>query len=200
MITRLSGAIVEVTEQSLTLDVQGVGYGVHVPNAQKFSNGQSIILFVATHWNQENGPSLFGFATAFERTLFTLIVSCSGIGPKIALSILSQMTPTHFLNVIQSADESALSAINGIGPKKAEQLMVHLKHKVAKLVDQGGVVIDDSEPTSVRHNVAQVLKSLHYSKQEITAAMHYINEKHPSHTVPFDQLMRHALGFLAKQS
>lgn len=198
MITMLSGTIHDIQDQHITLDVQGVGYAVSLAKSTSYEQGQQVKLYTHMHWNQENGPTLYGFATSMERSVFLLITSCSGIGPKIGLAILSAMAPSQFLEVIQLGDEKALSAINGIGGKKAEQLIVHLKHKVAKLIDQG-VSVGDSVTLENRHNISQVLKSLNYSKQEITAAMHYLNEHYPTPTLPFDQLMRHALSFLAKK-
>jgi Holliday junction DNA helicase RuvA len=198
MITRLHGTILDCSENALTLMVQGVGYGLQVPQAQKFSVGQEIDLHTSLQWNQESGPSIFGFATILERDLFQVIISCSGIGPKIGLALLAHMTPSQFIDVVQRGDEDALSAINGIGPKKAEQLLMHLKHKVAKMIDKG-LEIPDSPAFSSRQNIAQVLKSLNYSKPEITAALNHINENYAEPAIPFDQLMRHALGYLAKR-
>ena len=100
--------------------------------------------------------------------------------------------------MVQQGNQEALSAINGIGPKKAEHLILHLKHKVIKLLEQGALEAVPGGSASQRQDIAQVLKSLNYSKQEIGAALHYLNEQYPA-AIPFDQLMRHALGFLAKQ-
>jgi Holliday junction DNA helicase RuvA len=169
-----------------------------VPQAQKFAVGQEVSLHTSLQWNQENGPSLFGFATVLERDLFQVIISCSGIGPKIGLALLAHMAPAQFIDVVQRGDEDALSAINGIGPKKAEHLLMHLKHKVAKMIDKG-LEMPESPAFSSRQDIAQVLKSLNYSKPEITAALNYLNENYGEPALPFDQLMRHALGYLAKR-
>ncbi len=88
--------------------------------------------------------------------------------------------------------------MSGIGAKKAEQIIVQLKHKVAKLVESG-VALGSSETLEKRHEISQVLKSLNYSPQEIRSAMAYVNEKYPQNTVAFDALLRHALAFLSKR-
>lgn len=199
MITRLNGLVAESSDGVLTLDVNGVGYGVQVPKTLKFQVDQKVTLHTALHWNQENGPSLYGFATPLDRTLFLLITSCSGIGPKIGLAILSAMTPAQFVEVVHAGDEKGLSTINGIGPKKAEQMIVALKHKIAKVFEEGTFVTEQGGPITARQEIAQVLKSLNYSKPEISSALQYLNEHYPSVSIPFDQLMRHVLGFLAKR-
>ena len=151
------------------------------------------------HWNQENGPTLYGFNTSLEKTVFLLITSCSGIGPKIAMALLAQLGAAPFLEAVQTANESALSAVSGIGAKKAEQIIVHLKHKVAKLVESG-INLGATPLLEERHYIGQVLKSLNYSRQEISAALNYLNDQHPTSTLAFDQLMRQALAFLSKRT
>ena len=201
MINRLNGTVIESSDNFLTLDVNGVGYGIAVARMSSYEVGKSATIHTALQWNQETGPALYGFATPSERSLFLLITSCSGIGPKIGLAILGSMTPAQFIAVVQRADQDALSAINGIGPKKAEQMIMHLKHKVTKLVDSNALDLpgEPSGASTARQEIAQVLKSLNYSKQEISGALHYLNENYKAPNMPFDQLMRHALGFLAKR-
>lgn len=198
MINSFSGVIKEVNESQVTIDVGGVGYGVQVPRAS-FTIGQKVDLLVHMHWNQENGPSLFGFNNALEKTVFLMITSCSGLGPKLAMAVLAQLGAAEFLEAVQSASEDALSNVSGIGAKKAEQIIVQLKHKVTKLVESGAN-LGTSVTLEKRHEISQVLKSLNYSRPEITAAMSYLNEQYPSNTVAFDQLVRHALAYLAKRT
>ena len=191
MINRLHGTVIESSENHLTLDVNGVGYGIAIARTAHYDIGATATIHTALQWNQDTGPALYGFATANERSLFLLITSCSGIGPKIGLAILAGMTPAQFIDVVQRADEDALSAINGIGPKKAEQMIVHLKHKVAKLLETNAIDLSD-DPSSVpsaRQEIAQVLKSLNYSKQEISGALQYLNDNYKAPNMPFDQLM-----------
>ena len=86
------------------------------------------------HWNQDNGPTLYGFNSILEKTVFLLIISCSGIGPKIGLAVLHHLEPATFVQAIIEENIKVLSSISGIGAKKAEQICVALKHKVAKLL------------------------------------------------------------------
>ena len=199
MINSLSGIIKEINESILTIDVQGVGFGLQVPQPSLYQVGQKADLLVHMHWNQENGPSLFGFNSALEKTVFLMITSCSGLGPKLAMAVLAQLGASEFLEAVQTANEDALSAVSGIGAKKAEQIIVQLKHKVAKLIESGAN-IGTSATLEKRHEISQVLKSLNYSPQEVRAAMNYLNDQYPQNSVAFDQLVRNALAFLAKRN
>lgn len=199
MITSLSGIIKDCNETVLTVEVNGVGYALQVPQPSLFPIGQQSHILVHMHWNSENGPSLFGFANQLERSVFLMITSCSGLGPKLAMAVLAQLGASEFLEAVQAANEDALSNVSGIGAKKAEQIIVQLKHKVAKLVESGAA-LGSSETLEKRHEISQVLKSLNYSPQEIRAAMNYVNDKYPQNSVAFDALLRHALAFLAKRA
>jgi len=197
MINTLSGLVVAIDEASITLETNQIGFVLGVTNPQNYEIGKQVILYTYLHWNQEHGPSLFGFATEQEKKIFLLIISCSGIGPKIGLALVAQMSPSAFIAAINQGNQTALSAVNGIGAKKAEQIIVQLKHKIAKLVLSREFEQVSTQPQ--RYQITEVLKSLNYSKNEIGAAMNYLNEHCPDISLPFDQLMRTALSFLAKK-
>lgn len=200
MIDFLSGTIKQVTDKTVTLLVSGLGFSCNVPQAQKLKTNSKAELYTYLHWNQEKGPSLYGFHTELERTTFLLIIDCPKIGPSIALSILSQIEAPQFLEIITSQNEAALNAINGIGAKKAEQLVMQLKHKVSKLISTGAVQADTQQDFVQWQNVSDVLTSLNYSKQEITGAMKYLGEQYRDQNYSLDQLIRAALGYLSKPS
>lgn len=198
MINYLVGKIQRVGEKSLTLLVNGLGFEIFAPQAQNFRENSDANLHTYMHWNQEKGPTLYGFQDELEKTIFLLIISCSKIGPSIAMSILSQMTSSEFIQIISQQDEKALSKINGIGVKKAEQIIVQLKHKIAKLISSGELKTEDSQQDFTHwQNVNEVLESLNYSKPEITKTMKYLTEKHGGQNIQLDQLIRSALSFLS---
>ncbi len=149
MLTYITGTVKDIKEKSLVLEVGNFGLSLQVPQAQKIAKDTQATLHTYLHWNQENGPSLFGFQTLLERQVFLLIIECPKIGPSIALSVLSQLTAGQFLECITSQDDKQLSKVNGIGAKKAEQLIVQLKHKVQKLISSGGVVVESTEAVSL---------------------------------------------------
>ncbi len=198
MIETLSGIVTRLKDNALVLNVHGVGFTVAVPHSTAFQLNQEVTLITYLHWNQENGPSLFGFTTELERAIFSMVIDCSGIGPKIALAILADLGPERFVAAVHAGDEKELSSVNGIGPKKAEQMLVQLRHKVAKLVKSG--VTFNAAPMAQWQDIIQVLESLNYSKPEINDTMKHLRDKYAGSEYSFDQLVRHALSFLAKKS
>lgn len=133
MITFLHGKLVEALPTQVTVDVQGVGYEVLIP-LSSFDKlpppGQDVKLL--THLAvREDAHTLYGFMTASERELFRLLVNTvSGIGPKLALNILSGMNTTAFRGAVATSDVKALSQISGVGRKTAERIVVELKDKI----------------------------------------------------------------------
>ncbi|MCA9770177.1 Holliday junction branch migration protein RuvA [Candidatus Dependentiae bacterium] len=199
MINHISGTITAITQDSIILTSGPIGFSLYVANSAFFKINQKITIQVYMYWHQENGPSFFGFTKPAERHLFVLIISCSGIGPRIALSILSHMSPSEFVEAIQTANERALSAVNGIGTKKAEHIIVQLKHKISQLIEEGVDLGAQGESVQQRNQLVDVLKSLNYSRSEINNTLTHLNEQYNDPTLPFDKLMRHALAFLAKK-
>lgn len=133
MITFLHGKLVEALPTQVTVDVNGVGYETLIP-LSSFDKlpmpGQEIRLL--THLAvREDAHTLYGFMTAAERELFRLLINTvSGIGPKIALNILSGISVTAFRGAVANGDIKALSQISGVGKKTAERIIVELKDKI----------------------------------------------------------------------
>jgi Holliday junction DNA helicase RuvA len=190
------GPIITIENESGSM-----GYAVCVPQPHFFVQGSEVLVYTYMHWNQEQGPSLFGFLSELEKTVFLLIISCSGIGPKIALALLSELTPVQFLEAIQEGNVKALSAVSGIGPKKAEQIILYLKDKVAKTIQNHNLVGTNQESQTLAewNNISQVLQSLNYSKGEIEAAMRHVGKECAGKHLAFEELLRKALSFLSKK-
>lgn len=199
MISYLEGSIKSVDGSILVIKAGSIGYAVQVPVAAQFIAGDSVELHIQMHWHQENGPQLFGFDSELAKQIFNLVISCSGLGPKIALALLADLGPERFLDAIGSGDERALSSVTGIGAKKAEQMIVQLKHKVSKLLESG-IKIEGAHVAQRWQTISEVLTSLNYSKQEISGAIRYLSENSTNTQASFDQLMRNALSFLAKRT
>jgi Holliday junction DNA helicase RuvA len=198
MINTITGKIVAHNDGATTINVAGIGFAVGVPTSMKVAVGQDMTMHIHMHWNQENGPSLYGFANEMDKTVFLLIISCSGIGPKIAMAALAQLGGAGFVAAVQEGNDKMLSKISGIGAKKAEQMIVQLKHKVAKLLSSG-VEFEGAEHIAELHNVTEVLQSLNYSRKEIDAAVNWLQDQNKGTVVPFDKMVRQALSFLAKK-
>lgn len=197
MITALSGTITSIQQDSLDINVQGVQYQLAVPTSHAFIALQSTTIITYLHWNQENGPQLYGFCSVAQRHLFILLISCNGIGPRVALAILSELSISEFLEAVQTNNDQTISKVNGIGRKKAEQLIVQLKHKINTFIEQ--FPDTSSSGSAALHTVGQALESLNYSKQEVSRAIHHIRSLSPTTTASFDILMKQALMFLSKQ-
>ncbi|MFC1894436.1 Holliday junction branch migration protein RuvA [Candidatus Dependentiae bacterium] len=197
MISCLSGKIKEIKEKSVIIFVNGLGFELQTPNTKNLIKEKNIEMHTYLHWNQEKGPSLYGFIEELEKKVFLLIIGCPKIGPGIAIKILSQINASKFIEIISSQNQDALSSINGIGPKKAEQIIMFLKNKVSKLITSGELNANTQQDFVQWQNVNDVLISLNYSKPEIAKTMQYLTEKHSGQNIPLDQLIRSALGYLS---
>lgn len=198
MIDYLIGTVKGIKEQSITVFVNGVGFNVFTPKVTNIENNKPVELYSYMHWNAENGPSLYGFKEELERTVFLMIIDCPKIGPKIALSVLQQMSANEFLEVISTQDEKLLSSVNGIGEKKAENIIMQLKHKVSKLIASGDIKPAAESDFAQFQTLNDALTTLGYNKQEITKAIQKLTKETAGESLKFDQLMRRALAFLSK--
>jgi holliday junction DNA helicase RuvA len=199
MISYLTGTVKYIQEHTAVIEVGTIGVFVSIPENTAIRIDECVTLYTHFHWNQETGPALFGFKSELDRAVFLLIIGCSGVGPKLGLAILSQLGSAAFIEAIQVGDERALAKVSGIGAKKAEQIIVHLKHKVNKLLEVH-TDLKQGARADQWHLITQVLESLHYSRSEVGTALRYLHEQYSSQQLPFDQLVRHALSFLAKKA
>lgn len=169
MIGRLAGTVIEKTPPLILLDVSGVGYEVSVPMST-FCNlpaeGGKVVLL--THLIvREDAHLLFGFATAGERNVFRALLKVSGIGPRIALAILSGMKAEDVVAAVENQQSSLLTRIPGIGKKTAERLVLELKGKLLGLVPTGL----QTATSSTTNDVLSALIALGYSEKEAQAAV-----------------------------
>jgi len=134
MIAFLQGKLAEATPTRVVVDCHGVGYQIFIPvsSYDKLPHaGEDVKLLTYHHVNAQDGTQqLFGFATPAEREMFLLLISISGIGPKLACNILSSASVAGLRNAIAAGDTKTLSSLRGIGKKTAERLVVELKDKV----------------------------------------------------------------------
>src|ERR671916_1840799 len=135
MIAQLSGTLSAKHATSVIVDVGGVGYEVTIPVSTFYDLGEpnsSIKLRIYTHV-REDALQLFGFRTARERELFTLLISVSGIGPKSGIAMLSGMNADEIITAIRTNNLARLTSIPGVGKKTAERLVLDLRDKMAAL-------------------------------------------------------------------
>lgn len=196
MINYISGIVKDIEPQLIVLDKFGFNFLISVPNEAFYCINQETSLNIYFHWNQETGPQLFGFQSKLERDLFILIISCSGIGPKLGLSILAQISAIDFINSIIIEDKNILNSINGLGSKKIDLLILQLKNKVNKL---SLINIDNKVLFSRIKELTDVLSSLNYSKQEISVTLDFLKSDKDFGLLTFDQLLKKALSNLVKK-
>lgn len=134
MIAQLRGRISEKHPNRIVVDVNGVGYDVAVPLSTFYGLGEpgtEIALRIHTHV-REDALSLFGFATPLEQQLFERLIGVSGIGPKVALSVLSGIEPAELIRAVERPDIARLTAIPGVGKKTAERIVLELKDRLPR--------------------------------------------------------------------
>ena len=173
MIGRLSGRLVAKQAAELLLDVQGVGYEVMVPLSlltQLPELGEPLILH--THLQvREDAHQLYGFAQTKERQLFRLLIKVNGVGPKLALAVLSAMQVDHFVSLVEQQDVSALVRLPGVGKKTAERLVIEMRDRLkgwsseTKVTGSSASVVAEPQ-VSAEQDAQAALVSLGYSTAE----------------------------------
>ncbi len=134
MIERLVGTCAHKSPLGIVLDIQGVGYGVEMtePTLARLQLGQPLTVWVYTHVREE-ALRLFGFLTYDERQLFALLLTVSGVGPKLGIGILSQVDSATLLDAVERDDSEVLEAVPGIGARQSKKIILELKPKIPKL-------------------------------------------------------------------
>ena len=165
MIARLSGKVLEKHPNRVIVDVSGVGYDVQVPLSTFYGCGDpgaAIALRIHTHV-REDQLALYGFATELELVMFEKLIAVSGIGPKLALSVLSGIEPRDLAGAILRNDIARLTAIPGVGKKTAERICVELRDRLPKTID----ATPASPGDSLREDLVSALANLGYHRQAI---------------------------------
>jgi Holliday junction DNA helicase RuvA len=138
MIGRLTGRLATKAPDQILLDVSGVGYLVHIPLSTFYELPEvekPASLWIHTHV-REDALSLFGFLTERERSLFLLLLGVAGIGPKVALTVLSGIPPSELVAALRNQDVRRLVAVPGVGKKTAERMVLELSEKVAAFAEE----------------------------------------------------------------
>jgi Holliday junction DNA helicase RuvA len=199
MISHLRGRLLEKQPNRVIVDVNGVGYDVHVPLSTFYDMtepGAEIALRVHTHV-REDALVLYGFATVLELRIFERLISVSGIGPKLALAVLSGIEPSELVSAIRTANVARLTGIPGIGKKTAERIGLELKDKMATLLT-AEVAASPAAATSetLRTDVLSALMNLGYHRPLAERAVDSALQLDTGSS--FESVLRHALRELAK--
>lgn len=199
MIARLQGILVEAPlSQEVVIDVNGVGYEVLLPNSS-FSNlpriGEKVTLLIHTVV-REDAILLFGFLSQAEKDLFKILINVSGVGGKLANSILGSMSVESFCTAIQTKNSALLSKIPGIGKRTAERLVVELAGKL----DGFDIAISEigDKDHELFNDTMQALSQLGFKKEHCHTILKELIAEHSSENLTVENLLRYALGRVSK--
>lgn len=193
MIAHLRGRLISKHPNQAIVEAGGVGYDVHItiPTFSELpANGAEVALFIHTHV-REDALALFGFLRAEEKQLFEKLISVSGIGPKLAVTILSGMPTDALVAAIRGNNIAALTRIPGIGKKTAERMVLELRDKLESF----GVPAAAATVTPVEEDVISALVNLGYQRSLAERALAKLGNTSGE---TFDALFRKAMAALAK--
>jgi Holliday junction DNA helicase RuvA len=194
MIARLRGTLVEKTPGRIIVEVGGVGYEVQVPLTTFYplgNAGSDVVLRVHTHV-REDVIALYGFATPLEHDLFERLIAINGIGPKLALAVLSGIEPLDLIAAIRRQDVARLTAIPGIGRKTAERIGLELKDRLPAVVETMGRAQPEPSPEDhLRSDLLSALTNLGYQRAPAEKAIDKVLEDAPD--AGFEQTLRNVL-------
>jgi Holliday junction DNA helicase RuvA len=195
VIAFLSGTLLHKDVQRLVVNVAGVGYEVHVPLSTLYVVGEAgapVDVHVHTHV-REDALLLFGFATTAELTLFERLIGISGVGPKLALAVLSGIEPGDLVRAIRQADLARLTAIPGVGKKTAERIVIELRDRLppALTPDTAAGAGDD-----IRVDVLSALNNLGYQRPAAEKALDRVLARTADRA--FEPVLREVLRELAR--
>jgi Holliday junction DNA helicase RuvA len=194
VIARLKGTLVEKTPTRLIIDVAGVGYDVLVPLSTFYGIGEAganVTLRVHTHV-REDVIALYGFGSAIEQDLFERLIGISGIGPKLALAVLSGIDAGELVRAIRSQDVARLTKIPGIGTKTAERIGLELKDRLPAALQPAGATAAPAGPgDQLRDDLLSALTNLGYPRAAAEKAIDAALKKTPD--APFEQQLRDIL-------
>jgi Holliday junction DNA helicase RuvA len=198
MIAFLRGRVLEKHPNRIVIDVNGVGYELYVPLSTYYDvgdGGTEIGLRVHTHV-REDALQLYGFLTALEQQLFERLIAISGIGPKLAVAVLSGIDSTDLVSSIQRADVARLTRIPGIGKKTAERIVLELKDRLADVAPPAASDASARVVDHVRDDLVSALENLGYHRPLAERAVDAVRARDGG--APFEDALKGALRELMR--
>jgi len=195
MIAFIEGEVISLSQTSAVIKVSGLGYKVTLckEDLLSLSVGQKIELFVHTNV-REDALELYGFKTNAQKELFLLLISISGVGPKLGINIASYFPQNELVGAILEKDIAKLSSIPGIGKKTAERISLELKDKVTKLEFQPTGPVVGEVPLLI--SLQQAIRNLGFSKDQFNKAIMSIDE-HELSNLSLEDLIKKTLSTLS---
>jgi len=181
MIAQLRGTIVHTDTQLIIIDVQGVGYAVHVSGRSQgqLSAMAGDVTLLTEMQVREDSMTLFGFIDAAERDAFRLLITVQGVGAKAAMAILSVLDPNALTEAIVAGDKAMVARADGVGPKIAQRVVNELSEKIGKIPSLGGLPMGanlagaapDSADAAIQQDALSALVNLGYGRSEAHSAV-----------------------------
>ncbi len=192
MIAYLTGTCIAQWKNVLVVQVGGIGYAVHVPDTSAFPDN-TVSLWIHSHWSQDQGTTLYGFASQAELQAFSLMLEAQGVGPRVALQCLNTLSASSLVAALMHEDTKTLSSVPGIGEQKAKKIAFHLRDKAREVSQR--IDIPDTAHVQTVQDVRAALLSLGYNQREIEQAVSAVDVTPEER---FDTLLRKALSQLAQ--
>jgi len=206
MFAKLRGKIDRIQDNQIILDVNGVGYLVTSTNStiSEISEAKGEVSLLIETVVREDSINLYGFATESEKTWFNLLLNkVSGVGPKMAINVLSCVTPQELILAISSKDKNIFKKGSGIGPKIAERIITELKDSVGKMAGSGDNIIQianskstGSKQNSISDDAVSALEKLGFARFEAYSCVNKLTAQNPEITL--QEIIKQGLKELSK--
>lgn len=198
MIAQIRGVLLQKHPGSVIVEAGGIGYQLYISLSTFYELrevGETVLLHAHTHV-REDAFQLFGFSTPLERELFRILIGVSGIGPKLAMNILSGISPPELLRSLEGRDVDRLLSVPGIGHKTAERMLLDLQEKAKKIKSHWALPEREKPPVDdMAEDVISALVNLGYKKNQAEKAVQSTIQKNPEASL--EQALKESLKALA---
>jgi Holliday junction DNA helicase RuvA len=200
MISYLKGILAKKSPTEIIVDVGGVGYSVNISLStyEQLSEINSEVYILTHHHIREDAQVLYGFSGDNERDIFRMLIGVSGIGPKMAQTILSGIRPDELIRTISAGAISSLTAVPGVGKKTAERLILELKDKVGKIEGSDKIIDLPNTSSSIRAEALTALVSLGFSRDKAEQSLRGVLNNAGIKNLSVEELIKRALQYTGK--
>jgi Holliday junction DNA helicase RuvA len=201
MIASINGTLTFKSPGHITVEVSGVGYRIFIPLSTFYElsdEGTMVRLHIYTAV-REDAIHLFGFCTSEEKQLFEVLLTVNGIGPRLALGLLSGITPRDFIGAVFTEDRTTLTRIPGVGKKMAERIILELRDKLVRLdaAAAGGAIKDKARPMdALRDDALSALVNLGYKKSTAKSILDRVFDDSPD-VISLEEALKKALQMMS---
>ncbi|MFA5832788.1 MAG: Holliday junction branch migration protein RuvA [Bacteroidota bacterium] len=200
MISYLKGIVTKKSPTEIIIEVMGVGYAVNISLStyEQLTEVNTEVTILTHHHIREDAQVLYGFSSDGEREMFRMLISVSGIGPRMAQTILSGIRPDELARTITTSAISTLTAIPGVGKKTAERLVLELKDKVAKIEGSDKIIDFPNTGASTRSEALTALMSLGFSREKAEQSLRGVLNDINGNNISIEDLIKRALQYTSK--